>query len=56
MKKQKLFILCAVLLAGFLCGCTNSHFIIDDTIEEYSNIKKIFEKRSLFLLGYGQET
>ena len=29
MKKQKLFILCAILCAGVLEGCTNSKFIID---------------------------
>ena len=55
MKKQKLFILCAVLCAAILCGCTNSQFIIDNKADTYSNIKKYSERDHFFFWGMGKK-
>ena len=48
MKKQKLFILCAILGAGILCGCTNSKFIIDKHADNYSQVQKYSERDHFF--------
>ena len=55
MKKRNLFILCAVLCAGILCGCTNSKFIIDENAEKYSNIKTYSERDHFFFWGMGRK-
>ena len=55
MKKQKSFILCAVLCAGILCGCTNSHFIIDKKVNSYSNVQKYSETDHFFFWGMGKK-
>ena len=55
MKKQKLFILCAVLCAGILCGCTNSKFIIDRDADKYSNLKTYSERDHFFFWGMGKK-
>ncbi len=48
MKKQKLFILCALLCAGILCGCTNSQFIIEQQANTYSDVQKYSERDHFF--------
>lgn len=55
MKKRNLFILCAVLCAGILCGCTNSKFIIDKNVNKYSNIKTYSERDHFFFWGMGRK-
>ena len=55
MKKQKLFILCAILCTGFLCGCTGSKFIMDKKADNYSNIKTYSERDHFFFLGMSRK-
>ena len=55
MKKQKLFILCAILCVAILCGCTNSKFIIDNNADKYSNVKTYSEKDHFFFWGMGKK-
>lgn len=55
MKKQKLFILCAILFAGILCACTNSKFIIDKNADNYSNVKTYSETDHFFFWGLGRK-
>ena len=55
MKKQKLFILCAVLCTGILCACTNSKFIIDRNADNYSNVQTYSERDHFFFWGMGRK-
>lgn len=55
MKKQNLFILCAVLCTGILCGCTNSQFIMDKKVNNYSNLQKYTERDHFFFWGMGRK-
>ena len=55
MKKRKSFILFAVLCDGILCGCTNSHFIIDKDLNNYSNIQQYSERDHFFFWGMGRK-
>ena len=55
MKKQKSFILFAVLCAGILCGCTNSQFIIDKKANNYTNVQKYSERDHFFFWGMGRK-
>ena len=55
MKKRALFILCAVLCAGILCGCTNSQFIIDKKADSYSNVQEYSERDHFFFWGMGRK-
>lgn len=55
MKKQKLFILCAVLFAAVLSGCTNSKFIMDNNADNYSNVQKYSERDHFFFWGMGRK-
>ncbi len=55
MKKQKSFILFAVLCAGMLCGCTNSQFIIDKKANNYTNVQKYSERDHFFFWGMGRK-
>ena len=55
MKKQKLLILCTILCAGILCGCTNSKFIIDRDADNYSNVQTYSERDHFFFWGMGRK-
>lgn len=55
MKKQKSFILFAILCAGILCGCTNSQFIIDKKANNYTNVQKYSERDHFFFWGMGRK-
>ena len=55
MKKQKSFILGAILCAGVLCGCTNSKFIIDKQADNYSNVQTYSERDHFFFWGMGRK-
>ena len=55
MKKRKLFILCAVLCAAVLYGCTNSKFIMDKNMDKYSNVKTYSERDHFFFWGMGRK-
>lgn len=55
MKKQKSFILFAILCAGILCGCTNSQFIIDKKANSYTNVQKYSERDHFFFWGMGRK-
>ena len=52
---KKSFVLCAILCASFLCGCTNSTFIVDKKVNGYSNIKKYSERDHFFFWGMGRK-
>ena len=55
MKKQKLFILCAILGAGILCGCTGSRFIMDKKADKYSNVQTYSERDHFFFWGMSRK-
>ena len=55
MKKQKSFILGAILCVGVLCGCTNSKFIMDKNADRYSNVQKYSERDHFFFWGMGRK-
>ena len=55
MKKQKSFILFAILCAGILCGCTNSQFIIDKKANSYTNVQKYSERDHFFFFCMGRK-
>lgn len=55
MKKRKSLILCAILGMGVLCGCTNSTFIVDKKVNDYSSIKKYSERDHFFFWGMGRK-
>ena len=55
MKKRKLFILYVVLCAGILCSCTNSRFIIDDKVNDNSNVQTYSERDHFFFWGMGRK-
>lgn len=55
MKKQKSFILGAILGAAILCGCTNSKFIIDDKANNYSKVQEYSERDHFFFWGMGRK-
>lgn len=52
---KKSLILCAILCAGILCGCTNSTFIVDKKENGYSNVKKYSERDHFFFWGMGRK-
>ena len=55
MKKQKLFMLCAVLCAGILCGCTGSKFIMVKNADNYPNVQKYSERDHFFFWGMSRK-
>ena len=55
MKKQKSFILCAILCAGVLAGCTNSKFIMDKKADTYPNVQTYSERDHFFFWGMGRK-
>ena len=38
-----------------MCSCTNSHFIIDKDVNNYSNIQKYSERDHFFFWGMGKK-
>ena len=55
MKKQKLLILCAIVAAGILCGCTGSKFIMDKKADNYTSIQTYSERDHFFFWGMGRK-
>ncbi len=53
MQKRNVFILCAILGAGVLCGCTNSQFIIEKKVNSYTDVQKYSERDHFFFWGMG---
>ncbi len=52
---KKSFILCAVLCAGVLCGCTGSKFIMDKKADTYSNVQTYSERDHFFFWGMSRK-
>ena len=55
MKRQKLFILGAILCAGVLCGCTGSKFIMDKKADNYTNVQTYSERDHFFFWGMSRK-
>lgn len=55
MKKQRLFILCAILCAAVLCGCTGSRFIMDKKADRYANVQTYSERDHFFFWGMSRK-
>ena len=55
MNKHKSLILCAVLGAAMLCGCTGSKFIMDKKADTYSNVQTYSERDHFFFWGMSRK-
>ena len=52
---MKKLILCAVLSAGVLCGCTGSNFIMTKNPNNYQNVQKYSERDHFFFWGMSRK-